>query len=89
LQTIKALNSGLYTRGLSFTPQKWFQFLEDVQASWTSVPIRGAKNPDDLINLLRDFAGLSRQRAEREVEGVVQEFERKVRRAIQIEKSAA
>ena len=70
------------------TAAKWLQFLEDVQMRWPNLPVRHAKVPEDLRRMLQEF-GMSSRRVERELQEVTEEFDRKVRRAREIEPSVA
>jgi hypothetical protein len=67
---------------------KWLQFLEHVQMRWPNLPVRHAKVPEDLRRILQEF-GVSPRRVERELQEVTEEFDRKVRRASEIEPSLA
>ena len=70
------------------TAAKWLQFLEHVQMRWPNLPVRHAKVPGDLRRILQEF-GVSPRRVERELQEVNEEFDRKVRRAREIEPSVA
>jgi hypothetical protein len=70
------------------TAQKWLQFLEHIQMRWPTLPVRHAKVPEDFRRVLREF-GVSPRRAERELQEMIEEFDMKVRRAREIERSVA
>ena len=70
------------------TAAKWLQFIEHVQMRWPNLPVRHANVPEDLRRILQEF-GVSPRRVERELQEVTEEFDRKVRRAREIEPSVA
>jgi hypothetical protein len=67
------------------TGPKWHQFLEHIQIGWANVPVQ---TPQDVMRLFREF-GVSQRRAERELQEMIEEFDRRLRCATEIERPAA
>ena len=64
-------------------PSQWQLFLEEVRRTWArrGVDASDARNLDELALALQHAAGLSEARSKREIEALVDMFEKKVQRA--------
>ena len=65
------------------SPRKWRQVIEEVKIRWQVEPehLQHVATPGEIITLLHKTLGASWNCAEREIQGLIREFEEKVRRA--------
>jgi hypothetical protein len=69
---------------MPLSQHKWRQFLEEAQLRWPllNAETESMQSPTDVAIRLRQAAGLSDSRSQREVKDLVASFEEKVRRTV-------
>jgi hypothetical protein len=65
------------------SPHKWRQFIEEVELRWQLEPgsLQQVTSANEIVTALHAGTGVSRDRADRDIQETMREFQDKVRRA--------